>query len=230
MGSCLKPGREGKFYLWDVFESGIDAGPEEERWCVEWHPGGRKKSKMVYLPTFKVARRCYQSLRAGEPDQWGLFDTISGQAGRPVGKKEVATTSGGNPPAAPPMSLTAALHEKYTPDKIIGYIDLLLNAKKPIYGSENGTQKVVAWEPDVVAVSNGLKLLLSYKEGTPVKRTEDIKRHEASAADIINSIQTKPGYRHALMGLIKSVEERQSRRLADLARPAEVEEVFEDEE
>jgi hypothetical protein len=227
---CNYPDHVGDLYLWDL--SAADQwgpGPDGERWVVEWHPGGRRKGRHIYLPSLKIAKACFAQLRRGGEDLWGLFVDFSSPVKPDVSSGQLATTPGGAPPATP-GNLTAALIEQYTPEVIIGHIDKLLTARKPIYGSENGTQKVVAWEPDVVAVSNGLKILLSYRDGTPVKRTEEIKRHEASAADIISSIETKPGYRHALMGLIQAVEERQSKRLADLARSVPVEVIDPEEE
>jgi len=117
-----------------------------------------------------------------------------------------------------PNSLSAELEKRLPPEKLLGYIEELLNAQRPIYATVDGNQKVVGHEPDYVAMNNGLKWALNYKEGLPLKRVVEIKRHEANDAEVIDRLSRKPAMRRAYREFLDSCDKAQSIRISDLAK------------
>jgi hypothetical protein len=223
---CEYPKRKGTLLLWDCERGApMPIGENGERWAVQWQPGGKGEPKHVHLPNQRTALACFRTLAAGkERDQWGLFELPESKPEQTVGQITESPSPGGGVVQAPPKGLTAALLTGFSDDEIVTALKSMMAAERPIYGSADGTQAVVGFEPDWQTRREGLKLVLQYREGLPLKRVAEIRRHESSAEEVRQRIATLPGYRAAFREFIEHCDQEQKRKLENIMR-ADVEEV-----
>ena len=207
--------------LWDCkIGAPMKMGPEGERYAVEWRPGGRGKPLFVHLATKKTAQICLRTIAKGEADRWGLFEiqvpetTEMSPNGSP---EEKSVEGGGGVPALPvitrDMPLAQALKIVYDTPSTVALIGELLQASKPIYSSIDGDQQVVGYEPDWPTRKEGVKIMLGYRDGLPVKKVEEIVHHETTPDEFIERLSRK-GYRDAMQQLIDHHNKQDEMRLA----------------
>jgi hypothetical protein len=219
---CRYKKRAGHLRMWDCQKgSPMGLGPASERWAVEWLPGGRGKPLYVHLRNQRTALACIRALSAGKPDQWGLFELLESKRELDVPQNEKIPDPGGGEVAVPSIArdtpLTPALMEAFDTPRVIALLEEMLDAKRPIYATIDGDQQVVGYEPDWPTKREGLKLLLGYRDGTPVKRSEEVKRHEMSPEEAMSLLASNPKTRGAMANLCAYYESRDSKRLENLA-------------
>lgn len=231
---CRYPGRAGELRIWDCSAGApMPIGEHGERWAVEWVPATRKKGRacFIYVDTVRTAEACFRSLAVGKTDHWGLFEVVAppdeGAELKPNGKQNDAGTPPGGGPLvlAADTPLTTALKGNFLTPQIVKLFEAQLEANRPIYATVDGNQEVVAYEPDWATRREALKLLLHYREGLPVKRVEEITRHETSNEEVLSRIATKPGYREAMRDYILFCDDQDQKRLANVMKAVPVAEV-----
>lgn len=220
---CNLRHREGVLTLWDCEKgSPMNSGPEGERWAVQWRPPGRGKTRHVHARTQRLALSIFRGLGRGDPDQWGMFDDPKKpelpETEKQDGAQTAAEVAGGaegvnSIALLRSMPLTVALKTAFTVDEIVTVLKDMLGATRPIYGSADGAQQVVGYEPDWQTRREGAKLLLSYREGLPLKRTEEVRKNVVSSEDVERRIATSPAYRDALRQYLEHAESQDRRRL-----------------
>lgn len=194
-------------FLWDCHQGApMPAGPDGERWCVEFAPVGRVAPTRMHFPNWRAARQAFRALAAGKPDEWGFWDASNlerseqyvGQTsgasreGQPVHNGGSGSESGG---------LSARLRAEFPLESVMEIMLGLCRATRP---TPTGP------EPDWTTRAAGIKLLLAYRVGLPIQRKEEVTRRETSDAEIVARLITKPGYRQAMLNFIISLENQAS--------------------
>jgi hypothetical protein len=220
---CNYPQRAGHLRLWDCAKGApMGMGEANERWAVEWLPGGRGKPLYVHLRNQKTGLACIRGLAAGRADQWGLFELLEPNEGRDGSQTAISPQGGGGEVSVPPISrdtpLTAALMVAFDTPRVIALLEEMLGATRPIYATVDGDQQVVGYEPDWATKRDALKLLLGYRDGTPVKRSEEIKRVDKSPDEVIMELASNPKTRGAMANLCAFYDSTDHKRLENLAR------------
>lgn len=225
--TCLYPKREGTLRWWDASKGApMGLGPEGERWAVEWHPGGRGKPLYVHLRTRDIASRCFRDLAKGETDRWGLFEILEKEKSGDVSQIVSPPDGGGGGTALGPIArgtpISAALVERFDADRIVGLFEDLLSATRPIYASIEGDQQVVGYEPDWATRRDGIKTMLAYRDGLPVKKIEEIRRSETSPEEGLAHLASNPKARARLQEYCNWLDERDEKRMATVVAGREV--------
>lgn len=220
---CNYPKREGTLRWWNCLKgSPMGLGENGDKWAVEWHPGGRGKHLYVHLPTRDISRACFTGLARGDEDRWGLFELLEPQKGGDVSEFSAASSAGGGGTAVGPVArdtpLTSALALAFPVERVIALLNELVTANRPIYATIDGDQQVVGYEPDWATRRDGVKVMLSYRDGTPVKRSEEVKRHEMSAEDGMSLIKTDRKLRAKLTKYYAWLDATEEDELAGLAK------------
>jgi len=96
-------------------------------------------------------------------------------------------------------NLARALATRYPWDQVADKIDELWDAKRPV--AHRGI--VLEWVPDVRIQSKMVELVLAYREGRPVERSEIITREVSSLEDILLRARENPAYLKALQRMIE---------------------------
>lgn len=227
--ACQYPKREGTLRWWDATKGcPMGHGPDGERWAVEWHPGGRGKPLYVHLKTRDVSARCFRDLAKGEVDRWGLFEILEPAKSGDVSETVNPPDGGGGEIVKAPIArgtpLTAALIERFDAPRIVELFEDLLGATRPIYASIEGDQQVVGYEPDWATRRDALKTMLSYRDGLPVKKIEEIRRSEGSTEEGLAHLASNPKSRAKLQEYCAWLDERDSKRMATVVAGREVKE------
>lgn len=212
-----RKGRLGTLILWDCNEGApMEPGPRNERWAIEYDPGGKGKKRHMHFPTIHMARHAMGALATdAKDDEWGFFPLPEREDGSRVARNGSPNDMVSHPPAIQPSPLSpvpsdgisAALLKEFPEERIIGYLTSLCEASKVIV--DKG--KEIGDEPDWATREKGLRLLLAYRSGTPVQRKEEVNRRESSEAETIAKIATKPGYRMALKNYIAAIDDNSAR-------------------
>lgn len=203
----------GILFLWDTITGApMPIGVNGERWCIEHRPDGRGEPTTMHLTTWRSARKAFRSLAAGKPDEWQFWTVPkSEQVGQYVGQRGPLQLSAGleqnTGVTLASSGLSACLIAAFPPERIA---ELLLQMCEATRHTESGP------EPDWPTRKEGLKLMLAYQLGLPLKRVEEVVRHEQTNEGFISNLTTKPGYRHALRCLIDSMDEKQQERIRGL--------------
>lgn len=210
--------RRGEIIIWDTSQGApMSMSKAGLRWCVQHVPAGRGKKTQMYCRTLATAETMLRSLVEGE-DMWGFWEdppasSKTKNTKKTVGKEKHNVSETGEPPegGAPPapvtlQGLTMALRDGFPEAEITKMFSALLEATKPIYANNQGNVTVAANEPDWAIRKDALKLMLSYREGTPVQRKEEVRRIETNETEFMRRIAKNPNYRHALRRFIESFD------------------------
>jgi hypothetical protein len=221
---CRFRGKAGHLRMWDCkLGAPMGMGEANERWAVEWVPGGRGEGCHVHLRTIRIAQACLRGIAAGKADQWGLFELPENKEGRDVPKTEVSDQGGGGggelAVVTPGMPLTRALMLAFDAPYVIEKLKEMLDATRPVYASEDGSQKVVDHEPDWATRRDAMKLLLSYRDGMPIKRTEEIKSSAMTGDAVMARMMHDRKSRAAFAKYLKYLDAQDDARLEGLGAP-----------
>lgn len=102
------------------------------------------------------------------------------------------------------LGMTTALRHEFSEEEIRGKIRSLCDAEK--FTPEGPV-------PDWTNRAKGLHLLLAYREGIPVARREHVPQNQTTREDMEHSMRTKPGYRHAVINYLRSLETQHEKEL-----------------
>jgi len=186
---CL-PG--GHVVLFDRHENPTLKGTS--RWLVMHFPSGSSAS----FPSQTKARDALKILQLGR-DEWNILpcEAPTGDLSRIKPRSEsgmVQNLSESekkqmlNPsPGESVGQFGLVLNEKFDDNQIGDWIRELCTAEK-----DNG-------EPDWTTREKGLKLLLSYREGTPIQRQETIVKDTISPEDVLKRLKNNQKYREAFL-------------------------------
>ena len=186
---CL-PG--GHVVLFDRHENPTLKGTS--RWLVMHFPSGGSAS----FSGQAKAKDALKVLQLGR-DEWGLLPCEApmgdlnrlkprAESGMVQNMSEAEKKQMLNPsPQGGESQFGSVLTEKFDDDQIGEWIRELCTAEK-----DNG-------EPDWTTREKGLKLLLSYREGTPIQRQETIVKDTISPEDVLKRLKNNKKYREAFL-------------------------------
>lgn len=233
-------GKRGGILIWWDCEAGapMGLGPDGERWCIEHRPTGNKKSTYMHVRTTREMRPTFSALARGSKDEWGFWrdggSFSAGSNARNVSQSADSTEGGGDaqlgPHHAPPVDIAALLKAEFPDEKVVEYLRGMCEAEKPIYMNEGGEVRVVGSAPDWQTRSKGIPLLLAYREGKPVERTESIQKRIVTDEEVANKLQSNASYRKGMESYIAMLNAKDSKNPMGDVVDAEAEEVDGDEE
>lgn len=189
---------KGTVRLWYLEDGApFQPGPNGEKWVCEWEqPGG--ESKIVHAANLRLGMSLCAEIKAGKTNVFAKSreQTVSHQAETHA------------PPSSPITSVqirtSEALQKRFDDERIADLIEDGLKAEKAYL-----TKEGLEYSPDWTARLNFAKLLLAYRDGTPIQRIEQKKTNSSSDADVMAKLATKPGYRKGMQAWLDALDAKQ---------------------
>lgn len=222
----VKAGPGGYVVLIDRRKAPEVAGTS--RWAVVHMPSQKSQT----FPSREKARDAMKILALGRDERWGVLPyearpgELPGKTGRPgfrtrpsPDEQQTMMAQGGTPQTGGRFSLV--LTEEFEDGEIGTWLRELCEAKKTIIVGKGEDAQPIE-EPDWMTREKGLRLLLNYREGTPVQRQETTVKDTISPEDIIKRLRKDSKYRAAFKDIFGDM-------LTEELKDAEVEEIPPDE-